>query len=223
MMSVLDSELLRRYIPWGIAAVLIVLTMADTVVIEPTINSLASSALSASTVIGAFVVVISVVMITRIHVRRVSRQRTVIESSVLLICMWGTLIWGLFRLFVSGVSPTSEPTVLRIFDAIVSPGDSTVFAILAFFIASAAYRAFRARNLDSTILLMVAILSMLAKAPIGESIFGPGIVVLGDFVLGIANKAGRRVFLMAMILASIALTIRIILGYERGWMGRATE
>lgn len=222
-MSILNSELLRRYIPWGIAAFLIVLVMADTVMIQPTINSLASSATQVATIVGAFVVIISVVMITRIHVRRLYRGRTMIESSVLLICLWATLAWGLIQLFVAGVSPTSEPTILNIFDAIVSPGDSTVFAILAFFIASAAYRAFRARNLDSTILLMVAILCMLAKAPIGESIFGPGIVVLGDFVLGIANKAGRRVFLMAMILASIALTIRIILGYERGWMGRATE
>lgn len=222
-MSVIESELIRRYIPWFIAAVLIILVMADTVMIQPTVNALASSATQVATIVGAFVVMISVVMISRIHVRRLYRGRTMIESTVLLICMWVTIVWGLFRLFGAGVSPTSEQTILNIFDAIVSPGDSTVFAILAFFIASAAYRAFRARNLDSTILLIVAILCMLAKAPIGESIFGPGIVVLGDFVLGIANKAGRRVFLMAMILASIALTIRIILGYERGWMGRAAE
>jgi len=222
-MSIINSELLRRYLPWGIAAFLIILTMADTVVIEPTINSLASSALQSSTVVGAFVVIISVLLISRIHVRRVSRKRTVIESSVLLISMWGTLVWGFFRLFGAGVGPTSDTTILNIFDMIVSPGDSTVFAILAFFIASAAYRAFRARNLDSAILLVVAILCMLAKAPIGETIFGLGIVKLTDFVLNVANTAGRRVFLMAMILATIALTIRIILGYERGWMGRATE
>ena len=217
------SDLIRTYLPWWIAAVVIILVAADTVVVQPTINAVGAILLSAGTVVGAFVVIIGVVMITRIQVRRISRQEMVLESYVLLGTMYVTLLWGLFRLFVQGVSPTEEIFVLNVFNALISPGDSTMFAILAFFIASASYRAFRARDLDSTVLLVVAILTMLAKAPIGQSLFGHGIVVIGDFVLGVANTAGRRVFLMSMILATIALTIRIILGYERGWMGRARD
>jgi len=222
-MPLLDSELIRRKLPWGIAVVLIFLTIADTVLIDPTINSLGSSALSVSTIIGSFVFIIGLILISKIHVTRISKNTMVIESSVLLGCLWITLIWGSFQLFVNGIGPSNEPVILNIFDAIVGPGDSTVFAILAFFIASAAYRTFRARNIDSTILLIVAILCMLAKAPIGESIFGYGVVSVGDYVLGIANKSGRTVFLMAMIIAAISQTIRIILGYEKGWMGRAKE
>lgn len=222
-MSLLDSQLIRRQLPYAIAVIIMFVTMADTVLIDPTINSLGSSALSVSTIVGAFVFLIGLILISKIHVKRISTNNTVLESSVLLGCLWITLIWGAFQLFINGISPSNEPVILSIFDAIVGPGDSTVFAILAFFIASAAYRTFIARNIDSAILLVVAILCMLAKAPIGESIFGYGIVVVGDFVLSIANKAGRTVFLMAMILAAISQTIRIILGYEKGWMGRARD
>jgi len=109
--------------------------------------------------------------------------------------------------------------VQRLFNGIVAPGDSTIYAILAFFIASAAYRAFRARTIEATILLVAGIVVMLGKAPIGELLWG-GLPDVSNWILNVINTAGSRVILMSAILAMIALYIRIILGYERGWMGR---
>ncbi len=40
------------------------------------------------------------------------------------------------------------------------------------------------------------------------------------WIMDVANKAGARVIIMSAIIATIALYIRIILGYERSWMGR---
>lgn len=90
---------------------------------------------------------------------------------------------------------------------------------MAFFIASAAYRAFRARSVEATILLVAGVIVMLGQAPIGESIFGwiPG---MSSWVLNVANKASSRVIILSSIIATAALYMRIILGYERGWMGR---
>jgi len=61
---------------------------------------------------------------------------------------------------------------------------------------------------------------MLGNAPIGSMIHG-GIPGLSTWVMDTLNKAGSRVILMSAILATISLYIRIILGYERGWQGRA--
>jgi len=217
------SVVARRYIPWMFVVVVFTIVAIDTIAVDETIHRWASDLISASTVIGAFAVLLSIVMLSRLHIRRILRRRTVLESSILLICMWITLIWGGVRFFIFGISPTIEPVVQNLFYAITAPGDATMFSILAFFIASAAYRAFRLRNTDAGILIAVAIIAMLAKAPIGEAIFGKGIIAISDFCLNVGAKAGRRVFMMAMVLAVIALDVRILLGYERGWMGRGAE
>ena len=213
------SAIIKRYFPTLILASLAFFMAGDALLLDPILNDLAASGRAAQGIIGSFAIILSVALLSRLHVRRVQRQTRVIESSVLLICMWATIGWGLFMLFAYGVSPTVEPTIMNIFNAIVSPGDSTIYAILAFFIASAAYRAFRARSVEATILLVAGIVVMLGQAPIGESIWGwiPG---MSSWILNVPNKASSRVILLSAILATSALYVRILLGYERGWMGR---
>jgi hypothetical protein len=214
------SVVIRRYIPWLIVVVLTFYMALDTLVLQPTINSYADTLRAAQTIIGTFAVLISVTLLTRIHARRIMRDPKKIESWVLLICLWVPLIWGLVMYAFYGKRPTVEYALQNIvFNGIVSPGDSTIYAILAFFIASAAYRAFRARSLEAAILLIAGMICMLGNAPIGELIW-PGFVPLKDWINQVWVKAESRVITISGLLATLALYVRIILGYERGWMGR---
>lgn len=213
------SVVLRRHIPIIILASLAFFMVGDTLLLDPTYNAYAASLRSVVSIIGSFAVMLSVTLLSRIHVRRIQRRRNVIESSVLLICMWATIIWGFYRFAFFGEKPSVEYIVQSIFNGIVSPGDATIYSILAFFIASAAYRAFRARSLEATILLAAGIIVMLGNAPVGEAIWG-GFKPMTTWIMDVANKAGARVIIMSAIIATIALYIRIILGYERSWMGR---
>lgn len=104
------------------------------------------------------------------------------------------------------------------------PLSSTMFALLAFFVASASYRAFRARNFEATLLLIAAFFVMLGRVPVGESIswFMPDGWRLADFASWIMNypqAAGQRAIMIGIGLGIVSTSLRIILGIERAHIG----
>jgi hypothetical protein len=106
-----------------------------------------------------------------------------------------------------------------IYDHLFAPCNATMFALLAFFIASAAFRAFRARNVEAGLLLGAAILVMLGLVPIGRAISSwfPSIT---EWIMEVPNNAGRRAIIMGAALGAIATSLRVILGLERSHLGK---
>ena len=105
-----------------------------------------------------------------------------------------------------------------IFDYVQVPAGATIFSILAFFMASAAYRTFRARNKEATILLISAIIVMLGRVPIGTMI-SQYIPIAADWIMSVPNLAAKRAILIGVSIGVIATSIKIIFGIERGYLG----
>ena len=112
-----------------------------------------------------------------------------------------------------------ENTLFRdFFDYVMIPILSTMFALLAFFIASAAYRAFRARNFMATLLLLAALLVMSRFNP-----WIPGaeyVAKASTWLMNVPNLAAQRAIVMGIGLGVIATALKVILGIERGYMGK---
>jgi hypothetical protein len=105
-----------------------------------------------------------------------------------------------------------------IFDYVQVPAGATIFSILAFFMASAAYRTFRARNTEATILLISAIIVMLGRVPIGTMI-SQYIPIAADWIMSVPNLAAKRAILIGVSIGVIATSIKIIFGIEKAYLG----
>ena len=91
---------------------------------------------------------------------------------------------------------------------------ATMFSLLAFFIASAAFRAFRVRSIEALLLAIAAFILMLGRVPIGNLIH-PALPVVADWLMEVPQNAAKRGILMGAALGVMATGFRIILGIER--------
>ena len=94
------------------------------------------------------------------------------------------------------------------------PFQATTFSILAFYIASAAYRSFKAKSMESAVLLIASVFVMLGKIPIGEAMWDR-IPVIGEWIMDAPSSAGRRAIIFGGYLGMITMMIRIFFGLER--------
>ncbi|MBZ0158690.1 hypothetical protein [Candidatus Methylomirabilis sp.] len=94
----------------------------------------------------------------------------------------------------------------------------TMFSMLGFFVASAAFRAFRARSKEAAVLLVAAVIMMFGRVPLGEYLI-PAAGPLAGWILNVLNTAARRGIIIGISLGGIATSIKIIFGIERSYLG----
>jgi hypothetical protein len=93
-----------------------------------------------------------------------------------------------------------------------------MFSVLAFFVASAAFRTFRARSVEATLLLLAALLVMFGRVPFGEMIFKPSPDV-AEWIMSGPALGAKRAIVLGVSLGAIAMSLRIVLGIERSHLG----
>ncbi|NLJ36543.1 MAG: hypothetical protein GX358_10000 [candidate division WS1 bacterium] len=177
-------------------------------------------------IIGAFALVLGLGSLFRTHWDKIRRRRrgewpySIVTLASFVLMVWAGLVYGNGEGSVgTRLLAVEEGTLFQwLFDNVEVPLDATMFALLSFFIASAAYRTFRARNLEATLLLITAVIVMLGRVPLGEMMHErmPG---LYEWIMQYPAVAGKRGILFGVALGSIATSLRIILGIERSHLG----
>ncbi len=115
-------------------------------------------------------------------------------------------------------------TSMFLYNQLYSPMQATMFALLAFFIASAAFRAFRVRTVEAGLLAAAALIVMLGRVPVGDAITGwlPEPVrmsALQEWIMNVPQNAAKRAILMGAAMGVMATGLRVILGIERSYLG----
>lgn len=163
--------------------------------------------------ISPFMVLLGVMSLFMVNTFKIRRKVPNWQYSVVtLLSLIGTsavgFIWG-----------TQEGTpFMWMFKNVQMPMGATMFSLLAFYIASAAYKAFRARSLEATVLLGAAIIVMLGQVPIGMAI-SRWIPETSNWILNVPNLAAKRGIALGVGLGMTATSLKILLGIERTYLG----
>jgi hypothetical protein len=162
-------------------------------------------------VVFGITLILGVISLFLFHWRKLARREAGWRYSLL-------AVGGLLFMIVSAILFTPERGPYAwMFDYVQSPMQSTMFALLAFYVASASYRAFRARNLHAALLLTAGVIVMLGRVPLGEML---GLQPLTAWILDYPNLAAKRGVMIGVGLGMTATAIKIILGIERTYLGK---
>jgi len=173
-------------------------------------------------IIWAFAMLLGIYSLLKLHWGRIRRQQGGWGYSFLVFLGFGLMFT--FSAYNSGNGPlvprsnAPDDPFNWMFQYVQVPADATMFSILAFFIASAAYRTFRARTPEAAILLVSAIIVMLGRVPIG-SVISSWLPIASEWLMEVPNLAAKRGILLGVSLGAIATALRIIFGIERSYLG----
>ena len=180
-------------------------------------------------IIVAFTYVLGVGNVLRIHTKKIAMRQqdwgysVATVSGVLVMLIWGLLLWIPVNTF-SGLQPAVQTGMQTgsvfnwFYDAVYTPMQSTLFGLLAFFISSAAFRAFRVRSIQAGLLAVTGLLLILGGVPLGEKVWS-GFPGLTTFIMEILQTAGKRAILIGAALGAVSTSMKVILSIEKSYLG----
>jgi len=202
---------MRRELPIGIAGIVGVLMVAEYFFGGATLKAWGSELQNWSIIIAAFALGLAAVGLIRNHSRRILEQKPEWQNSLL-------LLTALFATAASGIAGRQTPVFKFIFDRMLTPLGSAFYAMVAYYLFSAAYRTFRVRSGEATALLVAGSVVMLGRAPVGEIIWKQ-FPTIAEWIMRVPNLAGSRGVLIGAAVGTVGVGIRVILGIDRGYLG----
>lgn len=193
----------------------------------PFMNTLYNSILDWGIILSVFALFIGIKSLLQRQIDEIKTKRehpifplTTLLSFFIVIILW--LIWG---------AKKDSPPVNFIYTTFQVPLQATIFSLLAFYIASAAYRAFRAKSFSATILLLTASIVIIGRIPLGDYIAKATIIHMGDshisllnfpawveWILNVPNVGVKRAFKFGITLGIILTSFKVIFGVEKNWL-----
>ena len=162
-------------------------------------------------IIAGFAAFLGCLNLLQLHAHKIISKKDNWQYSIF--TLFGFFVMILFGFFLNGSNAEMGPHLKTegsyfywVYDHVYLPLASTMFALLAFFVASASYRAFRIRNFEATLLLISGILLMLGRVPIGDSISWWTVIIMYVsflFALIAYRINNKKIFFISYIFTNI--------------------
>jgi len=176
-------------------------------------------------VVFGFTLGLGIYNLLQIHGRAIVRQRRGwYNSAAFYVGLIGMTTVAMVQKYSGGALSRSVYDVL--FTGALLSLNATMFSLIAFYIVSAAYRAFRVRTGEAALMMIAAFVVMLAQVPIGvyitHNLPATGLLSslrienLGYWILTNPNMAAQRGIAFGIAVGALAMALRIWLSLERG-------
>jgi len=208
---------MKRKIPFFITTFVGIFMTAKFFLKIPFVEVVANEIEQWCVIIVAFAIVLGITNIFRLNLLAIVRHRPDWQYKIILLLTFLVTALSGFIVFAVKGDISGKNAFTYIFLNAYLPLDSTMYGLLAFYIASAAFRAFRAKNIESTLMLSAAILVMLGRVPLGMAI-SDIFPQLANWIMCVPNSAGQRGIIMGATIGVIAVGLKIILGIERSYL-----
>lgn len=194
-----------QWIPIAVAIAVGIVTLLSFFFDLPLLDALGATFIEWTIILTAFALLVGLGNLVLVHTTRIFRRNEpgAGYSIIVLITAIVVMVVGLF------IGLNNSP-MTWVFNYVYGPLQGAFFALAAFFLATAAYRALRARNLETTLMLLAALVVFLGQTPI--------IGALSDakeWVLRVPSEAGVRGILLGVALGTLATALRLLVGLDR--------
>lgn len=229
---------MKRFLPLLITFIVGIIVLSSEFIPHKPFSSVNESLENWFLIISGFAIILGQLSLLRVNTFKVTEKTEnwqyylagLISFAVMLLCgiFWGTQdAAGLLGNGDKIISALGTKPFEYLFINIYQHLSATMFALLAFFIASAAYRAFIVRSFESTLLMIAAVVVMLGRTSVGttmtawlpQSLKFLHLPNIADFIMNYPNNAAQRAILISAALGIVGSSLRILLGIERSYLG----
>lgn len=197
---------MKRLLPLSILVISGLLMASNFYVKYKPLNAMSSTLSTWGVIVAAFSLGLGAVNLFQIQIKNVRSGKNVVNSVA---AMLGFLVMA-----VAGIATGQKGDLYTfLFSRMLQPLGDTVFSLLAFYIASASYRAFRARNFETIILLVSAVVLILGNTPL-IGLVSKQIPVLANWFLNNPSVAAKRAITVSIAIGGLAAALRAFAGLD---------
>lgn len=180
----------------------------------PTLQVTAEALINWAVIFSGFALGLGVINLLQVHSKNIAMKSS----------KWGLSVWLILVMvvtFVIGITQgTQSPVYSFMFNNVYTALGATVFALHAFFLPAAAFKAFRITSLESGIFLLAGVLVMLGQIGIGTAIWDQ-FPAIKSWIMNVPNSSAMRGITITAALGLASTGLRIILGLDRTYLGSA--
>ncbi|MBX2998690.1 MAG: hypothetical protein KF893_09300 [Caldilineaceae bacterium] len=156
--------------------------------------------------LAAFALLLGIASVAWVHLGHIQGGEA--EWGLSLILLIGLL--GVFAIGILSPVGANSPLIEWVFDALIAPGQASLFALTGFFVVAAAYRYLRVDRPDAIWILVGALLALLIQTPLSQQLLPPIFTGLTDWLLVWPVMAALRGALLGGALAVLIVGLRLL-------------
>ena len=194
-----------KWLPTAIAIGVGIVVLLNFFFTQPLLDAISFVFREWTIILTAFAVLLGLLNLVQVHVLRIIKRNEPNTGYSILVLVTALSVFLIGLLFGLPSAPMNW-----VFDNMYLPLQGAFFALVAFFLATAAYRALRARSIETTLMLVAALVVLVGQAPLVNVM-----TQAKEWVLNVPSTAGTRGILLGVALGTIATGLRLIIGLDR--------